>query len=64
MRVHELAKQIKKDSREIVRISRDLGLQVSNPMSNLEDEAVKAIKNYYNTQKTVAKASEEVKEEE
>ncbi len=63
MRVHELAKQIKKDSREIVRISRDLGLQVSNPMSNLEDEAVKAIKNYYNTQKTVAKASEEVKEE-
>lgn len=61
MRVHELAKQIKKDSREIVRISRDLGLQVSNPMSNIDDEAVKAIKNYYNTQKPAPKPVDDSK---
>ncbi len=48
MRVHELAKSLKIDNREVVRIGKELGLEVANAMTVLEDEDVKTIRDHFN----------------
>lgn len=59
MRVHELARLLKKDARELVQISKDLGLPVNNTMSKLEDESVEAIKKYIAEQNNRPKKQKE-----
>lgn len=51
MRVHEVAKKLKIDSREVVKIGKELDIGVANSMTNLEDADVEKIKNYINNQK-------------
>lgn len=46
MRVHEVAKSLKIDNVEVVRIGKKLGLKVANSMTNLEDSDVIKIKEY------------------
>lgn len=48
MRAHELAKSLKIDNREVVRIGKELGLEVANAMTVLEDEDVKTIRDHFN----------------
>lgn len=48
MRVHELAKSLKIDNREVVRIGKELGLNVANAMTILEENEVSTIRNYIN----------------
>ena len=44
MRVHELAKQLNKDSKEIIRILKENGVEVKTHMSSITDESVELVK--------------------
>ncbi|MFB0972214.1 MAG: translation initiation factor IF-2, partial [Neofamilia sp.] len=52
MRVHELAKSLKIDNREVVRVAKELGLNVANSMTSLEENEVNTIRNYFNKNTT------------
>lgn len=62
MRVHEVAKSLKIDNVEVVRIGKELGLDVANSMTNLQDSDVNKIRDYVkkSNQKSV-KPKDEVK---
>ncbi|MDD4078387.1 MAG: translation initiation factor IF-2 [Eubacteriales bacterium] len=44
MRVYELARELKLDSKEILKVSTDLGFEVKNHMSNLDSGQVQAVR--------------------
>ena len=44
MRVHELAKQLNKDSKEIISILKEKGVEVKSHMSSITDESVELVK--------------------
>ena len=44
IRVHELAKQLGKDSKDIIAILEKNGIEVKNHMSSIEEEAVEMVK--------------------
>ena len=48
IRVHELAKQINKDTKEIKKILSDHGIEVKSHMSSLDEKAVEIVKNALN----------------
>ena len=60
MRVHELAKSLKIDNREVVRVAKELGLNVANSMTNLEENEVNTIRNYFNKKTTKNKPPKDV----
>ena len=43
MKIHELAKQIGKTSKEIIAVAQELGLEVKSHMSSLEEEDIKLV---------------------
>ena len=43
MKIHELAKQVGKTSKEIIAIAQELGIEVKSHLSSIEEEAVKKI---------------------
>jgi len=45
IRVHELAKQLEKDSKDIIAILEKNGVEVKNHMSSISDEAAEMVKN-------------------
>jgi len=44
MKIHELAKEIDKTSKEIIAVAQELGLEVKSHMSSLEDNDIKLVK--------------------
>jgi len=44
MKIHELAKEIDKTSKEIIAVAQELGLEVKSHMSSLEDNEIKLVK--------------------
>ena len=45
IKVHELAKEVDKTSKEIIAVAEKLGIEVKSHMSSLEDKDVELIKN-------------------
>ncbi len=67
MRVHELAKQLEKDSKDIITILKEKGVEVKNHMSSITDEDVEYVqKKFSGAKKKVAEIVSEkvVKKEE
>lgn len=67
IKVHELAKEVDKTSKEIIAVAEKLGIEVKSHMSSLEDKDVKLIKNNIlgqksNSSKTKKEESKDVKE--
>ena len=58
MRVYELAKQIEKDSADILAVLKEKGVEVKNHMSSIDEAAVELVKNAFNNK---AKKAEEPK---
>ena len=58
IRVHELAKQLGKDSKDIIAILEKNGIEVKNHMSSIEEEAVEMVKKTVNAVKEVKKTIE------
>ena len=48
MRVHELAKSLKINNREVVKVAKELELNVANSMTILDEDEVNTIRNYFN----------------
>lgn len=44
MKIHEIAKEIDKTSKEIIAVAQELGLEVKSHMSSLEDNEIKLVK--------------------
>ena len=44
MKIHELAKEIDKTSKEIIAVAQELGLEIKSHMSSLEDNEIKMVK--------------------
>lgn len=51
MRVHELARNLKLDNREVVRIGKELNIDIANSMSTLTEDEANKIKDAVNTNK-------------
>ena len=62
MRVHELAKELKRPSKDIIDKMRDLDLPVSNHMSTIDEAGIKAIRESY-SKKPVKGDTKKVKTE-
>ena len=67
IKVHELAKEVDKTSKEIIAVAEKLGIEVKSHMSSLEDKDVELIKNNIlgqksNSSKTKKEESKDVKE--
>ena len=67
IKVHELAKEVDKTSKEIIAVAEKLGIKVKSHMSSLEDKDVELIKNNIlgqksNSSKTKKEESKDVKE--
>ncbi len=45
MKIHELAKEIDKTSKEIITVAQELGIEAKSHMSSLEDKDIEKIKN-------------------
>ncbi|MBQ6814768.1 MAG: translation initiation factor IF-2 [Lachnospiraceae bacterium] len=54
MRIYELAKQIDKDSAEIVALLKDKGVDVKNHMSSIDDDAIDLVKSAFGGKKAEA----------
>ena len=52
LKVHELAKELGKTSKDIIAIAQSLGAKVNTHMSSLEDDMVLKIKNKIKGEKT------------
>ena len=63
MKIHELAKQIGKTSKEIITVAQELGLEVKSHMSSLEESDIKLIEKKLSGEKVEGKnKKEEIKE--
>lgn len=60
MRVHELAKSLKIDNREVVKVAKELELNVANSMTILDEDEVNTIRNYFNKKTSKSKPSKAV----
>jgi translation initiation factor IF-2 len=56
MRVHELAKKLNKESKEIINLLKDKNIEVKNHMSTLTDEAVAIVEKAFSTVKSEVSA--------
>ena len=70
MKIHELAKEIDKTSKEIITVAQELGIEAKSHMSSLEDKDIEKIKNKLSgvkvenkSKKEEAKEQKEVKKE-
>ena len=70
MKIHELAKEIDKTSKEIIAVAQELGLEVKSHMSSLEENEIKMVKEKLLGEKTTSdnkkadsKESKETKKE-
>ena len=67
MKIHELAKQVGKTSKEIIAIAQELGIQVKSHLSSIEEDAVKKIEDKIGgakvSEKKESKPKKEVKKE-
>ncbi|NLY21545.1 MAG: translation initiation factor IF-2 [Tissierellia bacterium] len=61
MRVHELAKELKKPSKEIIDKMRELNLSVSNHMSTIDSEAIKTVRDAFSKKAAPVKKVSEKK---
>ena len=55
LRIHELGKEIEKDSKEIIDVLKNKGVEVKNHMSTLDSAQVEMVKNHYNPKPVQAK---------
>ena len=63
MKIHELAKEIDRTSKEIIAVAQELGLEVKSHMSSLEDNDIKSVKEKLLGEKVASnKKKEEPKE--
>ena len=63
MKIHELAKEIDKTSKDIIAVAQELGLEVKSHMSSLEDNEIKLVKEKLLGEKVASnKKKEEYKE--
>ena len=63
IKVHELAKEINKTSKEIITVAQEIGIEIKSHMSSLEDEDVKKIKEKISGGKVINKTKKEVSKE-
>ena len=64
MKIHELAKEIDKTSKEIITVAQELGIEAKSHMSSLEEKDIEKIKKKLSGEKVEAKnKKEEVKEQ-
>ena len=67
MKIHELAKQVGKTSKEIIAIAQELGIEVKSHLSSIEEDAVKKIEDKIGgakvSEKKESKPKKEVKKE-
>lgn len=59
MKVHELAKEIDKTSKEITAVLAEKGIEGKSPQSNLEDEQIEIVKKAFGVKKSAKKAEAE-----
>ena len=63
MKIHELAKQVGKTSKEIIAIAQELGIEVKSHLSSIEEEAVKKIEGKVKEEKVSEKKEGKSKKE-
>ena len=63
MKVHELAKQLDKTSKEIIAIAQELGFDVKTHMTSLEEDMIKKIENKIKGEKDTNTKNNKMKEE-
>ena len=64
MKIHELAKEIDKTSKEIIAVAQELGIEAKSHMSSLEDKDIEKIKKKLSGEKVEVKSKkEEAKEQ-
>ena len=64
IKIHELAKEIDKTSKEIITVAQELGIEAKSHMSSLEDKDIEKIKKKLSGEKVEVKAKkEEAKEQ-
>ena len=64
MKIHELAKEIDRTSKEIITVAQELGIEAKSHMSSLEDKDIEKIKNKLSGEKVEVKSKkEEAKEQ-
>ena len=56
MKVHELAKELSVDSKDIISLLQDKGIEVKSHMSSIEDEAIDIAKAKYGKKSEAAPA--------
>ena len=61
MKVHELAKEIGKTSKEIISVADELGIEIKSHMSSLEEIEVEKIKKKLSGSKEIISKKEEKK---
>ena len=59
MKIHELAKEIDKTSKEIITVAQELGIEAKSHMSSLEDKDIEKIKNKLSGVKVENKSKKE-----
>ena len=63
MKIHELAKQIDKTSKEIIAVAQELGIEVKSHLSSIEEKDIEKIKKKLSGEKVEVKSKkEDVKE--
>ena len=63
MKVHELAKQLDKNSKEIITVAQELGLEVKSHMSSLDENEIELIKKKMTGEKVASKKEKAKKED-
>lgn len=63
MKVHELAKQLNKTSKEVIAVAQELGIEVKSHMSLLEEKDIKNIKSKLSGEKVETKTKKEEQKE-
>ncbi len=64
IRVHELAKELEKENKEIIAVLQELGVEVKSHMSAVEDEAAGKIRGLFASGKTAKKTEKAASKEE
>ena len=62
MKVHELAKELEKQSKELIAFLQDKGYEVKAAQSSIEDEAIAAVRNHFGKKEEPAKVEAPVEE--
>ena len=59
MKIHELAKEIDKTSKEIITVAQELGIEAKSHMSSLEEKEIEKIKKKLSGEKVESKSKKE-----